>query len=34
MNIKNKIKTTGERSIEPNVGKKRLILFSAGSVNL
>jgi hypothetical protein len=34
MNIKNKIKTTGERSIEPKVGKKRLILFSAGSVNL
>ncbi|GIT35819.1 MAG: hypothetical protein Ct9H300mP5_2880 [Candidatus Pelagibacterales bacterium] len=25
MNIKNKIKTTGERSIEPKLGKKRLI---------
>jgi len=34
INIKNKIKTTGERSIEPKVGKKRLILFNAGSVNL
>ena len=32
--VKNKIKTTGERSIEPKVGRKRLILFNAGSVNL
>ena len=32
--VLNKIKTTGERSIEPKVGKKRLILFNAGSVNL
>ena len=34
MNNKNKIKTTGERSTEPKVGRKRLILFSAGSASL
>ena len=32
--VKNKIKITGEISIEPKVGMKRLILFKAGSVNL
>ena len=32
--VKNKINITGEISIEPNMGMKRLILFKAGSVNL
>ena len=33
-NINNKIKITGEISIEPKVGMKRLILPKAGSVSL
>ena len=33
-NIKTKINTTGEISIEPKLGRNRLIQFKGGAVNL